>query len=118
VDSAAETRLATYGSLAPGRTNHHQLAGLQGEWRPARVRGRRIEEGWGAALGHPGLILDPEGDEVEVQLFSSADLPEHWSRLDAFEGDGYRRVVTPVRTADGELDACIYVLARGTGDGG
>ena len=112
MNSAAETRLATYGSLAPGRANHHQLAGLEGEWRRGSVRGRLVEEGWGAALGYPGLILDPEGGEVEVQLFQSADLQEHWSRLDAFEGDGYRRVVTQVHTADGALDACLYVLAR------
>lgn len=109
--TSAETRLATYGSLAPGKTNHHQMAGLQGDWREGWVRGRRLEEGWGAALGYPGLILDPEADEVEVQLFQSTDLPEHWSRLDAFEGEGYRRVVTQVRTADGELEACIYTLA-------
>jgi hypothetical protein len=27
--------------------------------------------------------------------------------LDAFEGPGYRRVVTQVRTADGDMGACI-----------
>jgi gamma-glutamylcyclotransferase (GGCT)/AIG2-like uncharacterized protein YtfP len=110
---AAETRLAVYGSLAPGRANHRQLAGLSGEWRRGSVRGRRLGQGWGAALGFPGLILDPEGDEVAVQLFESVDLPEHWARLDAFEGDSYRRVVTQVRIGDGEVDACIYVLADG-----
>ena len=48
---------------------------------------------------------------IEVHLFESAELPDHWPRLDAFEGTGYRRVVTQVRTADGELDAWIYVIA-------
>lgn len=111
MQSPVETRLATYGSLAPGRANHHQLAALEGEWRPGKVTGALREEGWGAALGYPGLVLDPDGAEVEVQLFQSADLPQHWSRLDAFEGEGYRRVATSVRTAEGELDAYIYVLA-------
>ncbi|MFO1113155.1 MAG: gamma-glutamylcyclotransferase [Rhodospirillales bacterium] len=110
-DQAAETRLAVYGTLAPGRANHQQLAGLSGQWRKGTVRGRLCDAGWGAPLGYPGLILDPSGPAVEVQLFESADLPDHWSRLDAFEGTGYRRVVTQVRTADGEVDACIYVLA-------
>jgi gamma-glutamylcyclotransferase (GGCT)/AIG2-like uncharacterized protein YtfP len=32
-------RLAVYGSLAPGQANHHQLAGLAGEWRSGVVRG-------------------------------------------------------------------------------
>ena len=110
-DRAADTRLAVYGTLAPGRANHHQLAGLEGQWRRGTVRGRLVDEGWGAALGYPGLILDPSGPAVEVDLFESADLPEHWPRLDAFEGAGYRRVVTQVHTADGARDACIYVIA-------
>lgn len=108
----AEMRLAVYGTLAPGRANHHQLAELKGQWRTGSVRGRRFEAGWGAALGYPGLVLDPEGAEVEVQLFQSPDLPGHWARLDAFEGAGYRRVVTRVSTPEGELEACVYVLSE------
>jgi gamma-glutamylcyclotransferase (GGCT)/AIG2-like uncharacterized protein YtfP len=65
----------------------------------------------GAALGYPGLVLDSLGSAVEVHLFESPELPDHWSRLDAFEGPGYRRVVTQVRTADGALEAWIYVVA-------
>ena len=110
-DRAADTRLATYGTLAPGRVNHHQLTGLQGQWQQGTVRGRLADAGWAAALGYRGLVLDPLGPVVEVYLFESADLPDHWPRLDAFEGTGYRRVVTQVRTSDGELDAWIYVLA-------
>ena len=110
-DGAADTRLATYGTLAPRRDNHHQLAALKGRWRQGTVRGRLADAGWGAALGYPGLVLDPLGSLVEVHLFESAELPDHWQRLDAFEGAGYRRVVTQVRAADGELDAWIYVLS-------
>jgi gamma-glutamylcyclotransferase (GGCT)/AIG2-like uncharacterized protein YtfP len=113
MDKAADTRLAVYGTLAPGRVNHHQLAGLQGQWRQGTVRGRLADAGWGVEHGYPALILDPLGPAVEVHLFESADLPDHWARLDAFEGSGYRRVVTRVRTADGERDAWIYVLAEG-----
>jgi gamma-glutamylcyclotransferase (GGCT)/AIG2-like uncharacterized protein YtfP len=110
-DDAADIRLATYGTLAPGRVNHHQLAVLNGHWQRGTVAGRLIDSGWGAALGFPGLILDPSGPLVEVHLFESLELPDHWSRLDEFEGPGYRRVVTLVKTPDGELGACIYVLA-------
>jgi gamma-glutamylcyclotransferase (GGCT)/AIG2-like uncharacterized protein YtfP len=110
-DKAAETRLAVYGSLAPGRANHHQLSGLKGQWRRGTVKGSLTDAGWGAALGYPGLVLDPSGPAVEVYLFESTELPHQWARLDAFEGTGYRRVVTQVGTADGELAACIYVIA-------
>jgi gamma-glutamylcyclotransferase (GGCT)/AIG2-like uncharacterized protein YtfP len=110
-DSSPDMRLATYGSLAPGRPNHHQLATLKGRWQKGTVRGRLVDAGWGAALGYPGLVLDPQGPSVEVHLFESPELPDHWSRLDGFEGAGYRRVVTRVRAAAGELDAWIYVIA-------
>ena len=109
--ASAKTRLATYGTLAPGRVNHHQLADLRGTWRQGTVRGRLVEVGWGAEHGYPGLILDPSGHPVEVHVFESPDLPDHWPRLDAFEGAGYRRVITQARTRDGGLDVSIYVVA-------
>ena len=109
-DQDAETRLAIYGSLAPGQVNHYQVAALKGLWRRGTVRGKRIDAGWGATLGFPGLVLDPSGSETDVYLFESPDLPDHWSRLDEFEGPGYQRVVTRVRTADGDLSAYIYVV--------
>ncbi len=109
---APNTRLATYGSLAPGRVNHHQLATLRGEWSRGTVRGKLLDEGWGSALGFPGLVLDPAGTPIDVSLFESEDLPQHWARLDQFEGPGYRRAVARVSTAAGEVDAWIYVLAN------
>jgi gamma-glutamylcyclotransferase (GGCT)/AIG2-like uncharacterized protein YtfP len=102
-------RLATYGTLAPGRANHHQLDGLDGRWFRGQVRGALVDTGWGAALGYPALVLDPEGPDVEVDVFESVDLPARWARLDDFEGSGYARVATTVSTADGSVDACIYV---------
>ena len=113
VRSPPITRLATYGTLSPGRENHNQLAGLIGRWQTGTVTGWLFPEAWGAALGYPGLVLDPEGKTLKVQLFQSDDLPAHWARLDTFEGEGYRRAVTLVATAEGLLEACIYVL---TGD--
>ncbi|WP_298958118.1 gamma-glutamylcyclotransferase [uncultured Methylobacterium sp.] len=106
----ADIHLATYGTLGPGKPNHHHLSALRGTWTTGFVRGRLHEEGWGAAQGYPGLVLG-DGDEIRVDLLRSEDLPEHWPRLDAFEGDGYRRVATTVVTATGDVDACIYVLA-------
>jgi hypothetical protein len=53
-------------------------------------------------VGKEVEILVPK--RIEVYIFESLDLPDHWSRLDEFEGLGYRRVVvTQVSTADGEL---------------
>jgi gamma-glutamylcyclotransferase (GGCT)/AIG2-like uncharacterized protein YtfP len=107
---AADYRLVTYGSLAPGGPNHHQLAGLEGRWFQGQVYGTLVHAGWGASLGYPALILDPDGSAIDVYVFESVDLPAYWSRLDEFEGPGYQRVVTAVRMPEGDVDASIYVL--------
>jgi len=75
------------------------------------VRGELRQQGWGAELGYPGIVLDPAGPRVAVQLFVSDDLEDHWDRLDDFEGAGYLRTVTSVNTPEGDLLASIYVLA-------
>jgi gamma-glutamylcyclotransferase (GGCT)/AIG2-like uncharacterized protein YtfP len=103
-------RLATYGTLAPGRPNEHQLAAMDGRWLAGQVYGTLVDAGWGAGMGYPALVLDRHGTAVDVHVFESADLPAHWSRLDEFEGPGYERVVTTVHTAGGDLEASIYVL--------
>lgn len=110
---AVDRRLATYGTLSPGRVNHHQLDGLRGGWRTGHVTGRLVEQGWGATMGFPALILDPAGERVAVHLFESPDLPDHWDRLDVFEGDGYRRVIVPVETDRGVVDAWLYEAMPG-----
>jgi gamma-glutamylcyclotransferase (GGCT)/AIG2-like uncharacterized protein YtfP len=78
-----ETRLATYGTLAPGKPNHHHLSDLPGRWVKGFVKGALVQCGWGAALGFPALIFDDTGSQVSVDLFESDDLPNHWPRLDA-----------------------------------
>ncbi len=107
-------RVAIYGSLAPGEANHHQIADLRGTWERGSVRGRKLDRGWGAGVGFPGLELSPEVGEVPVMLFVSDDLPGAWARLDAFEGSDYCRVLTPVRREGVVVGvATVYELRRG-----
>jgi gamma-glutamylcyclotransferase (GGCT)/AIG2-like uncharacterized protein YtfP len=110
--SEANTALAVYGTLAPGKENHGQIGMIAGRWRLGTVRGRLAPKGWGAALGFPGLMLDPDGQAVEVQVFESDHLPAHWERLYEFEGPGYRRVPVTVDLAPTPRIASIYVLAE------
>ncbi|MGI9367185.1 MAG: gamma-glutamylcyclotransferase family protein [Rhizobiaceae bacterium] len=105
-----EHRLVTYGTLAPGRVNHHQLADLKGTWQKGTVVGRLLDKGWGAVHGCRGIILDPSGEKVEVHIFESVDLPSHWSRLDEFEGEGYKRSIVEVLTQNGQVSGSIYEL--------
>lgn len=107
----AQGRLIVYGSLAPGREHHDQLAGLAGEWRDGWVTGVLHDRGWGAGLGYPALEWRARGPRVTAKLFTSPDLPAHWPRLDRFEGPDYRRIVAPFHELDGsETLAHVYVL--------
>lgn len=104
-------RLFVYGTLAPGRPNAHVLDTIEGSWEPASVTGRLRQEGWGAALGFPGIDLDEQGGEVAGFLFSAAKLADYWAALDAFEGEAYERVLTAVKRQDGStVEAFIYAL--------
>ncbi len=104
-------RLFVYGTLAPDRPNEHVLAEVPGTWEPATVRGTLLQEGWGAAVGYPGIVLDEYGGEVHGFIFSSEELSAHWARLDEFEGAGYERVVASVELENGTVvKAQIYAL--------
>ena len=109
--------LFVYGSLRPGERNEHVLSGLDGSWERASVRGRLHEEGWGSSIGYPAIVLDDRAEPVPGWLFVSDDLEGHWDRLDAFEGEEYRRVRTRARLEDGSsVPAWVYVL-RGPAGG-
>jgi gamma-glutamylcyclotransferase (GGCT)/AIG2-like uncharacterized protein YtfP len=99
----ANCRLAVYGSLAPGKLNHHIVAPAGGTWTAGVVTGAFSENGWGAAHGFPGLRWSPNGGTVRVSLLTSDALPNHWTRLDDFEGDDYMRILVPVSDEDSRV---------------
>ncbi len=108
------TRLAVYGSLAPGKSNHEIIKDIAGTWNPGFVRGDLLRKGWGTHVGFPGMTWDPKSrNRINVQVFTSEDLPEHWDRLDDFEGKDYLRILVPVESlADAPIVANIYRVRR------
>jgi gamma-glutamylcyclotransferase (GGCT)/AIG2-like uncharacterized protein YtfP len=92
-------RLAVYGSLAPGRSNHHVVAPLGGEWTAGVVVGDRVATGWGSTLGFPAFIPRADGPAVAVDVLTSGALPAAWPELDRFEGAEYERVLVAVFVA-------------------
>jgi gamma-glutamylcyclotransferase (GGCT)/AIG2-like uncharacterized protein YtfP len=96
VDDMGLGRLVVYGTLAPGRSNHHMVAGIPGEWFTGWVEGDFHEHGWGAAEGFPAMTWRPGGGRIDVHVLESSELRQHWSRLDEFEGSAYRRTFIPV----------------------
>ncbi len=106
-------RLFVYGTLAPGRSNHKVLESIPGSWEAATLKGILVQEGWGAAMGCPGIIPSEEGDNVEGFVFSSEHLMDQWSMLDDFEGEGYERVSVTIKVnGTDDVEAFVYALKR------
>lgn len=89
-------RLAAYGTLRPGRQNHGHVQHLGGSWVRGTVAGGLVQ----LASGYPALRPSLRGT-VEVECLSAPDLAGAWPRLDAFEGEAYRRILVAVTLADG-----------------
>jgi gamma-glutamylcyclotransferase (GGCT)/AIG2-like uncharacterized protein YtfP len=104
-------KLFVYGTLGLGRPNEHILGNIGGAWETASVTGILREEGWGAEMGYPGIVIDEQGKEVKGFLFTSKNLSQHWGKLDKFEGEAYSRVQTKVKLENGHMtNAYIYIL--------
>ena len=104
-------RLAVYGSLAPGRSNHHVVAPLGGEWTTGVVEGDRVATGWGATLGFPAFSPRADGPAVAVDVLTSRALPTAWPELDRFEGSEYERVLIAVFVA-ASPSRILYTVAN------
>ncbi len=103
-------RLFVYGSLAPGETNHGVMSQISGKWQSAHLQGNLINPNWRTEGGYPSFELNQNADWVQGMIFSSDHLPDHWSRLDAFEGQGYVRSAAIAKTRDNQLvEVFVYV---------
>ena len=96
-------KLVAYGSIRPDGANYRILEGIVGKWTPCQVRGHVRE--------NEGLILfqwDPAGAIIDAMFLESPSLQDCWGRLDAFEGEWYRRTLVPVRVSDRDGVANVY----------
>jgi gamma-glutamylcyclotransferase (GGCT)/AIG2-like uncharacterized protein YtfP len=90
--------LVVYGTLSPGEANESVLAGVEGTWEPVRLEGTQ----WTDEYGLPRFRWEPmTGTQTSAKLLRSAMLPQHWSRLDQFEGNTYRRILVRYSTTSG-----------------
>ncbi len=102
-------RLFVYGTLAPGKENHHWLSPLKGAWHPATAKGSIEIQTIGSHAGLP-CFIPSKTKIVEGLIFTSNELYKIWDKLDEFEGVDYIRRLMPVISSDGEeLQAFIYL---------
>lgn len=62
----------------------------------------------GECQGFKSFQSDPRGREYAAWLFTSPALPAKYPELDAFEGEGYRRIVIPALVGRRQVLAHIY----------
>jgi gamma-glutamylcyclotransferase (GGCT)/AIG2-like uncharacterized protein YtfP len=103
--------LAVYGTLAPGKPNHHILAPYGGTWSDGTVEGDLFTGGWGSSLGYPAFKPREGGSIIEVKVLKAPALSAAWPSVDEFEGDGYQRILVPVFNAAGELSTVANLYA-------
>ncbi|MCI0445620.1 gamma-glutamylcyclotransferase [bacterium] len=88
--------LVVYGTLAPGRVNHHIVEHIAGIWKSdVYVEGEFVGSGWAVELGYPMIRWKPGGSRVASYLLTSEMLPSCWTDLDHFEGPEYCRILIP-----------------------
>lgn len=90
----------------PGERFHGEVAEIPGSWRRVTLPGRIDHSG-------PYPVYQPsnDGTTCPAWVLESEALAQHWARLDAFEGDGYRRVTVNVDLDGALVTAQIYVAA-------
>jgi gamma-glutamylcyclotransferase (GGCT)/AIG2-like uncharacterized protein YtfP len=106
VTTVVANRLAAYGTLRPGESNYHVVEMINGIWHDGTVTGILNTEG-----RYPTFKYSANGPEVSVKVLVSDELPEHWQRIDEFEGNSYTRQEVPVKV-NGESWMCNIYEAR------
>ena len=97
------TRLAVYGTLAPGQPNHSVLEKYGGKWLHGFVIGKLSDRN-----NLKFFYWNTSGDEIAVQVIESSRLAEGWQDIDRFEGHGYERILIPVRFDSIYIPCYIY----------
>ncbi|RKY39559.1 MAG: hypothetical protein DRP85_09720 [Candidatus Makaraimicrobium thalassicum] len=100
-------RLAVYGTLRPGESNHRVIAGIKGEWISGFVRGRMEEY-----YGFPFFVPDARSGTVPVEVLTSSELCNSWAAIDRFEGRWYDRSLIPILDSNGEVLAIANIYCK------
>lgn len=101
-------RLAAYGTLRPGESNHHIVSHIEGEWLPGEATGYVRE-----VAGYPSYCFQEGGQGIKVEVLISGDLPRYYPDIDYFEGELYVRILVPVRLEKGSGNIVICNIYEG-----
>lgn len=100
-----ENVLIIYGTLAPGKPNHRKVSHIRGEWKPAVIKGGKLDKrGWGAEMGFDGFTPCQAADQkdIDAMILYAGELMDNYAVLDEFEGAGYQRILARFELENGK----------------
>ena len=95
--------LFVYGTLQKGKQHEKILGNIKGKWKKGYVNGKLYNISSGSNYGYPGLKLDPKRLKIYGMIFQSKNLENYIKKIDKFEGNNYKRVISKVCLEDGTL---------------
>ena len=103
--------LFVYGTLQKGQQHENFLNNLNGSWKKGFVFGELLNISSGPDYGYPALKLDAKGSKIYGMIFHSKDLESHIKKIDKFEGDNYKRIISKIILEDGsQVESYLYEL--------
>ena len=103
--------LFVYGTLQKGKQHENFLKNLKGSWKKGYVFGELLNISSGPDYGYPALKLDSKGSKIYGMIFHSKDLESHIKKIDKFEGDSYKRIISKIILEDGsQIESYLYEL--------
>ena len=103
--------LFVYGTLQKGMQHQSILGKIKGKWKKGYVNGKLYNISAGPDYGYPGLKLDPKGLKIYGMIFQSKDLENYIKKIDKFEGNNYKRVISKVFLKNGStINSYLYEI--------
>ena len=103
-----DQRLARPGFSGVNDSVDEIIADIKVESKRGRVEGEVVEGNGGQAFSWK----TGTGESIDVEALESDQLAEYWERIDAFYGQGWRRILVPVNIGGQEKICSVYEIVR------
>ena len=102
-----------YGTLQPGKQHEEIFKKIKGSWKKGFIFGKLINISKGSNYGYPVIKIKKKGDKIFGMVFKSKNLDKIINKVDVFEGQGYRRIITSVNLINGsKINSYVYTLGK------
>ena len=102
--------LFVYGTLQKGKQHESILKNLRGRWKKGYVNGKLFNIGSGANYGYPAIKLNKKGSKIYGMIFQSKDIKKNLKKIDQFEGNDYKRVISKINNLKNRSKTESYIF--------